>query len=115
MHERHEHLPCPASMLSDVVLDRRVPAVEVVLVPQTLVDALGGVALLPRQVEIVTQDPVYDLGEPLQLRTPPRTTHAVSRRHRVLQHLAHGISVHSEYPRGFPDTHAVYHAGSSDA
>ena len=29
--------------------------------------------------------------------------------------LAHGISVHSEHPRGLPDAHAVYHAGSSDA
>ena len=49
--ERHEHLPCPATVLSDVVLDDRVPAVEAVLVPQLLVDALGGVALLPGQVK----------------------------------------------------------------
>ena len=51
MHERHEHLTCPASMLSDVVLDDRVPAVEAVLVSEPVVDALGGVALLPGKAE----------------------------------------------------------------
>ena len=51
MHERHEHLTCPAAVLSDVVLDDRVPAVEAVLVPQPVVDALGGVALLPGKAE----------------------------------------------------------------
>ena len=51
MHERHEHLTCPAAVLSDVVLDDRVPAVEAVLVPQSVVDALGSVALLPGKAE----------------------------------------------------------------
>ena len=51
MHERHEHLTCPATVLSDVVLDDRVPAVEAVLVPESLVYALGGVALLPGKAE----------------------------------------------------------------
>ena len=51
MHQRHEHLPCPAFVLADVVLDYGVATVEAVLVPQTLVDALGGVTLLPRPVQ----------------------------------------------------------------
>ena len=51
MDQRHEHLTSPATVLSDVVLDYGVPTVEAVLVPQTLVYALGGVALLLGQVQ----------------------------------------------------------------
>ena len=47
MGQRHEHLPGLTAMLSDVVLDRGVSAVETVLVPETLEDAFGRVALLP--------------------------------------------------------------------
>ena len=47
MGQRHEHLPGLTAILSDVVLDRGVSAVETVLVPETLEDALGRVALLP--------------------------------------------------------------------
>ena len=62
MDQGHEHLPCPATVLSDVVLDYGVAAVEAVLVPQTLVDALGGVSLLPGPVEIVFE---YAIDDPL--------------------------------------------------
>ena len=51
MDQRHEHLTSPATVLSDVVLDYGVPAVEAVLIPQTLVYALGCVALLLGQVQ----------------------------------------------------------------
>ena len=47
MGQRHEHLPGLTAMLSYVVLDCGVSAVEPVLIPQPLEDALGGVALLP--------------------------------------------------------------------
>ena len=63
--QRHEHLPCLAAVLPDVVLDDGVPAIEAVLVPETLVDALGGVALLLRNAVIIIQDPVDDAGEGL--------------------------------------------------
>ena len=115
MHERHEHLTCPATALSDVVLDDRVPAVEVVLVSEAIVYALGGVTLLPRQAEVVLEYAVYDPCVRTDLGPSGRLASSVSRRHRVREHLAHGISVHSEHPRGFPDAHAVHHAGSSDA
>ena len=51
MDQRHEHLTSPATVLSDVVLDYGVPAVEAVLFPQSLVYALGSVALLLGQVQ----------------------------------------------------------------
>ena len=44
-----------------------------------------------------------------------RTTHAVSRRHRVLQHLAHGIAVHSEHPARLPGCSCRLPCSSSDA
>ena len=46
MGQRHEHLPGLAAVLADVVLDDGVPAIEAVLVPETLKDALGGMPLL---------------------------------------------------------------------
>ena len=53
MGQRHEHLLGPAAALPDVVLDDGVLAREAVLVPHTLVDALGRVALLPGNLEII--------------------------------------------------------------
>ena len=47
MGQGHEHLLGLTTILSDVVLDRGISAVETVLVPQPLEDALGRVALLP--------------------------------------------------------------------
>ena len=43
MGQRDEHLPGLTAILSDVVLDRGVSAVEPVLVPEALEDALGRV------------------------------------------------------------------------
>ena len=81
MGQRHEHLPCLTAILSDVVLDRGVSAVESVLIPEALEDALGGVALLPETPEVVCQDPVDDVGERLQLGPSRRSLSPVARRH----------------------------------
>ena len=67
MGQWDEHLPGLTTILSDVVLDGGVSAVEPVLVPDPLEDALRGVALLPGAREIVLQGPVDDAGEGLQL------------------------------------------------
>ena len=115
MRERHEHLTCPAAALSDVVLDDRVPAVEAVLVPQSVVDALGGVPLLPGKVEVILEYPVYDPCVRSDLGSSGRLSSSVSRRRRVREHLAYGVSVQTEHTGRFPGAHAVYHAGSSDA
>ena len=56
----HEHLPCPATVLSDVVLDYGVSTVEALLVPQSIEYALGGMALLPLRVEVFLEYPVND-------------------------------------------------------
>ena len=53
MVQRHEHLFGLAAVLPDVVLDDGVPAVKPVLVSEPLVDALGGVALLPGDLMVV--------------------------------------------------------------
>ena len=79
VRQRHEHLPCPAAMLPDVVLDDGVSAVKLVLVPEPLEDALGGVALFPGDALIILQDAVDHAGEELQLGTPWRDLPPVAR------------------------------------
>ena len=73
MGQRHEHLLGLTAILSDVVLDRGVSAVESVSVPEALEDALGSVALLPETPEVVLQDPVHDTSEGLQFGPLGRT------------------------------------------
>ena len=74
MGQWHVHLTCPETPLSHVVLDYRVPAGEPMLIPQTLVDALGGVSLLPRKTAVLFHPARYwpilarcGLGWPWQL------------------------------------------------
>ena len=63
MRQGHEHLLRPAAMLPHVVLDYGVLAAEPMLVPESLEDPLGGVALLPGTPEVVYQDLVDDAGD----------------------------------------------------
>ncbi len=64
--QRHEHLPNTLPALPDVVLDDGVPAVKPVFVSEPLVDALGGVALLPGDPVILFEDAFYDAREGLK-------------------------------------------------
>ena len=109
MGQRHEHLPCLTAILSYIVLDRGVSAVELVLVPEALEDALGSVALLPETPEIVLQDPVDDTSEGLQFGPLGRTLSPVSRRDRVGQHLAHGVPVQAKLSGDLPNTLTLHH------
>ena len=79
----HEHLPGMASALPYIVLDYGVLAIKPILVPETLKDALGRVALLPGGVMVLFQYPVNDAGEGLKLGTPRRSLPPVAWRHRV--------------------------------
>ena len=67
MGQGHKHLLRPAAMLPHVVLDYGVLAAEPMLVPESLEDPLGCVALLPGTPEVVYQDLVDDGGEGLLL------------------------------------------------
>ena len=109
MGQRHEHLPSLTAMLSYVVLDCGVSAVEAVLIPQPLEDALGGVALLPGTPEVVLQDPVDDAGEGLQLGSSGRGLSPVARRHGVGQHLAHSVPVQAKLSGDLPNTLTLHH------
>ena len=55
MGQRHGHLPRPAAALPYVVLDRGASAIEPVLVPEPLEDAISRVALLPGTSEVIFQ------------------------------------------------------------
>ena len=109
MGQGHEHLPGLTAMLSDVVLDRGVSAVESVLVPQPLEYPLGRVALLPETPEVVLQDPVDDTSEGLQLGTPGGSLPPVTRRDGVGQHLAHRVPVQPKLSGDLPNTLALHH------
>ena len=109
MGQGDEHLPCLAPPLPYVVLDYGVLARESMLAPQTLVEALGRVALLAGNLEIIFQNPVDDAGERLQLGAAGRVLPPVARRRGVGQHLAHRVPVQAEHPRRLPDTHAFDH------
>jgi len=81
MGQRHEHLPGLAAVLADVVLDDGVPAIEAVLVPETLEDALGGMTLLLGGLMVAFKDVVNDASERLQFGLPRWSLSPVARRH----------------------------------
>ena len=109
MGQRHEHLLGLTAMLSYIVLDRGVSTVESVFVPETLEDALGGVALLPETPEVVLQDPVDDAGVGLQFGPLGRTLSPVPRRDRIGQHLAHRVPVQPKLSGDLPNTLTLHH------
>ena len=95
MGQRHEHLLGLTAILSDVVLDRGVSAVESVFVPET--------------PEVVLQDPVDDASEGLQFGPLGRTLSPVPRRDRIGQHLAHGVPVQPKLSGDLPNTLTLHH------
>ena len=111
--QRHEHLLRPPSLLPDVVLDYGVLTGKPVLVPQSLKDALGRVALLFGNFPIAFQYRVNHAGEGLELGSAGRARSPVAGRNRVGQHLAHRVPMQTKHPGGFPNAHPLYHAGSS--
>ena len=111
MRQRHVHLACPQTPPTHVVLDYRVSALEPVLVSEPLEDALGGVTLLPGAATVLFQDPVDHTPVRVNLRPARRRTAPVSGRDRVLQHLAHCVSVQPEHARRLACAHPIDHAG----
>ena len=111
MRQRHVHLPCRQTPLTHVVLDYRVLAGEPVLISQALEDALGGVTLLPGAATVLIQDPVDHTPVRVNLRPARRRPSAVPGRNRVLQHLAHCVSVQPKHARRLACAHTIDHAG----
>ena len=109
MGQRDEHLPGLTATLSYIVLDRGVSAVEPILVPQPLEDALCCVSLLPGTPEVVLQEPVNDAGVGRELGLPGRILPAITRRDRIGQHLAHRVPVQTEHPGCLPHAHPLHH------
>ena len=114
MSQRHEHLPRLAAVLPYVALDYRVLAIEPVLIPEPLKDALGGVALLLGDPQVLFQNPVDHAGKRLQLGLARRAMPPVARRHGVGNNLAHRVSVQPEHPGSLPDAHAFHHYRPAD-
>ena len=101
--QRHEHLLGLTAMLSDVVLDGGVSAVEPVLVPEALEYPLGRVALPLGTREVILQDGVNHPGEGLKLGPAGWVLPPVTWRYRPGQHLAHRVPVQAKHPGTLPE------------
>ena len=109
MGQWDEHLLGLTAIFPHVVLDRGVSAVETVLIPEPLEDALGRVALLPGAPQVVLQDPVDNAGKRLQLGPLWRRLPAITRRDRIGQHLAHRVPVQTKLSGNLPNTLTLHH------
>ena len=107
VRKRHEHLLVAQPPLVHVVFDDGLAPGECVLRLQPLEDALGRVTLLLGNRRIGVQHLIDDPGERIELRTPRRLCPAIPWRHRVFEHLAHRVPVHTEPTRRFPDAHSL--------
>jgi len=67
MCQRHKHLTASTTMFTNVILDRRVAALEPVLIPQPLKNTLGGMPLLAVPVEVFLKPLVDEADETIQL------------------------------------------------
>ena len=81
MGKRNKHLSTAPAMFTDIILDRRVAALEAVLVPQTLKNTLGGMSLLAVPVEVFQQPLIDEAGEAVQLRPFDLRRAPIARRH----------------------------------
>ena len=88
MGQRHEHLPDPTPVLPDVVLDYGVLTIEPVLVPQSLEDPLGRVALLSGNSAIGFQDRVNYAG--VRLKGAPGLPRVALGRRPLAHHVRSG-------------------------
>ena len=89
MRQRYKHLTTASSMFPDIILDRRLAAAKLVLIPQALKNALGGVALLARKAEIVLQPLVDETSKSVQLGSLDRSRSLISGWDRKAHHLVH--------------------------
>ena len=89
MRQRYKHLTTASSMFPDIILDRRLTAAKLVLIPQAPKNALGGVALLARKAEIVLKSLVDEASEPVQLGPLDRSRSLISGWDRQAHHLVH--------------------------
>jgi hypothetical protein len=96
VRQRHEHLPCPALLLADVIGDDGDAPTEPVPVAQPLEDPLRRVPLLLQDGPVRLEDLVDDRNGRVELRQHRRLRTPISRRHRVLQYLRYRLPINPE-------------------
>ena len=94
-------------MFPDIVLDRRIAPLELVLIPQTLKNALGGMALLPVPAEIVLQPLINEAGEAIKFGPLDICRSLISGRDRKHHHLLHARARNPEMASCHPFAHAA--------
>jgi len=98
-HERLSHRQ-PARM--DVIPHRRIAAIEPTLLAQPIVNPLDRMTLLLRRIQIIGQDLIDKTNMRRQLRAMSLFPPAITRRHRVPQHLTHRPTVNAKLPCRLP-------------
>src|SRR4051794_14208318 len=96
VHQRHEHLALPLTLLQHVILYDGQAAAITVLGAQPLEDPLRGVPLLRWTAPIILQDLIDDIDERVQLRPCRRAATPVSGRNREGQHLRYRPRIQPE-------------------
>jgi hypothetical protein len=111
--QRHEHLPRPPLLLTDIVGDNGDAAGEAVLITQPLENPLRRVPLLPDPSLILFENLVDDRDERIQLRPRRWALSPIPRRHRMLQNLGNRLAIDPKMTRHRPLTHPVNMARSA--
>ena len=99
VHQWHEHLALPLTLLQHVVLHDGQAAAITMLGAQPLEDPLRDVTLLRWTALIILQDLIDDADERVQLRPGRRAATPVSGRNRESQHLRYSPRVDPETSR----------------
>jgi hypothetical protein len=94
-------------LFPDVILDRRVTALKLVLVAQPFKNALGGVALFTGTLQIVLHPLIDEDGEPIQLGPLDLRRALIARRHREHHHLLHARTRNPEMASSLPFAHTA--------
>ena len=105
--QRHKHLSTAAPMFTDIGLDRRVAALEPVLVTQPLKNTLGRMPLLAVPVEILLQPLVDEARECIQPGPLDLSRSLISGRDRKAHHLLHARPRYPKMARRFAFAHAT--------
>ena len=107
MGQRDKHLPAAPPLFPDIILDRRIAALKLVLVAQPFKNALGGVALFTGTVQIVLHPLVDEAGETIQLGPLDLRRSLITGRDRKHHHLLHARTRDPEMAGGLPFAHTA--------
>ncbi|API57735.1 hypothetical protein BMW22_41435 (plasmid) [Rhizobium leguminosarum] len=96
VHQRHEHLPLPQILLTDIIADNCDPASITMLVTKPFEYSADRMMMLLRALLVIDQYPLDDRDKCIELRALHHSIPTVTGRHRKLDHLLDCPSIDSE-------------------